>query len=838
MTTKKPKGKVKTKTLLPKGLPPAQLSHLCDPKRFDFKTTDELPRLQDVIGQPRAFRALEIGSEIPGPGFNIITVGVPASGRTTLTKEYLERKAVSEPVPDDWCYVNNFSSPHEPKVLRLPTGKAKVFREDILTLINRLEQAIPKAFESEEYAEEHKRLTDNLKRTSEKLMEQLHVKAEKYSFLIARTPFGLMLVPAVEGRPLKTEELDKLTEEQRHKLGMLQENLEEELKTTLTILREKETETYAKIDELDKKTAHFIVDHLVDDLVAKYKDLASVTAHLEDIQKDIVENVSQFRRGEEDTAAQKGMPAFEKILVKRYDVNIIVDNSETKGAPVILENHPSYQNLLGRIEHEVIMGASRTDFSLIRGGALHRANGGYLIIPVRDVLMNPYAWEGLKRALRDRCIRIIELGAQLGLMSTATLEPQPIPLDVKIVLIGTPYLYYQLRAYDEDFAKMFKVRAEFTTLMDRTVDTEKEYALFVKAVADDNDLPPFTTSAIARIVEYGSRLAEDKDKLSTRFGKIADLIHESAYWAAKGRTKTVTGKSVTRAIEESIYRNNLIEERIQELIHERIILIDVEGNVTGQVNALSVLMLGDYSFGRPSRVTASVYPGKGGVVDIERQADLSGPIHTKGVLIITGLLGKRYGQKQQLSITASLTFEQSYEEIEGDSASLAELLALLSAISEIPLRQDCAVTGSVNQLGQIQTVGGINEKIEGFFTTCKLKGFTGNQGVIIPEGNVRNLMLKDEVIRAVKEGKFHVWAISTIDQGIRLMTGYEAGELQEDGTYPEDSFNYLVSKRLAEFTETVQAKPETPSEEEDAKDDKSEEKKEEEKNREAVSSGS
>jgi lon-related putative ATP-dependent protease len=741
-----------------------------------------------------------MGSEISGKGFNIIAVGLPGSGRTTLTREFLERKAAKEAVPSDWCYVNNFSNPRCPQALELPPGKAVALRDDLNSLIHQVKLAIPEAFKTEEYAREQERLTAALNEFKETESNRLQSLAKKYNFVIARTPFGYTLLPALEGQPLKPEDLEKLTQEQRQKLHQLQERLEEELKKSLSSIREMEKATQEKVQELDKRTAHFVVDPLIDELKTEYQGLDEVIAYLEAVQVDIVDNVDQFRAQEARASSSPGGQSWET----RYTVNVIVDNSQMAGALVIVESHPTYHNLIGRIEHEFVMGVARTDFTMIRPGALHRANGGYLIVPARDVLLNPYAWEGLKRVLRDGCIRIAELGAQLGLIPTPTLEPEPIPVNTKVILIGTPVLYYLLRANDEDFPKLFKVRADFATVMDRTPDTEREYALFVKAVVDDNQLPSFDNTAVARIVEYGSRLAEDKNKLSTRFGKIADLIREAAYWAQKEGVEQVTGEAVECAIQESIYRNNLIEERIQEMIQSETILIDVRGEKLGQVNALSIALMGDYAFGRPSRVTASVYPGRGGVVDIERQAELGGPIHTKGVLIISGLLGHRYGQQKQLSLSASLTFEQTYEEVEGDSASAAEFFALLSALAEVPLNQEIAVTGSVNQHGQIQPVGGINEKIEGFFTTCKLKGLTGGQGVIIPKGNVRHLMLRQEVVQAVSQGKFHIWPISTIDEGIQLLTGMEPGEMDEEGTYPPGTFNRAIVDRLEKFAKAVE----------------------------------
>jgi len=801
---------------LPPGLPPSALRRLCDPHSLPFETTDELPDLQEVIGQPRAIRALELGAEVSGPGYNTFVLGLPGSGRTTLSREYLERKAANEAVPDDWCYVNNFENPRRPKALRLPAGRALELRKDIQELVSRCQKDIARVFESEEYTQARDRLINETKRNQEAEFLRLQGYVEKYNFVILRTPFGFVLTPAVEGKPLKPEELEKLSEEQRAKLSQLQAKLSEEVEKAINRIKELERAAAQQINELNERTVLFVLAPLMQALKDKYQGIESVLSHLEAIQADILANVDRFR-GAEGGGGEAAQVAQREWL-RRYEVNVLVDNSDLKGAPVILESNPSYTNLLGRIEHEVVMGASRTDFTMIYPGALHRANGGYLLIPARDLLINPYAWEGLKRVLRDGEIRIVELGQQLGLLSTVTLEPEPIPLNVKVFLIGTPLLYYLLRFYDEDFAKLFKVRAEFGTLMERTQETEYEYGLFVKSVVIDNQLPPFDRSAVARIVEYSSRLAEDQKKLSTRFGKIADLIREAAYWARKESLNAaekgqlpqstpplvVTARAVDRAIEESIYRSNLIEERIQEMIADGTIMIDTQGRAVGQVNALSVILLGDYAFGRPSRITAAVFAGKGGVVDIERQAKLGGPVHTKGVLILSGLLGARYGRGQPLSLSASLTFEQSYDEVEGDSASAAEFFALLSAIAGVPLRQDRAVTGSINQRGQIQAIGGVNEKIEGFFAVCKAKGLTGEQGVIIPASNVSNLMLRDEVVQAVENAQFHIWPVHTFEEAIPLLTDMEVGELQPDGTYPEGSFNRAVVEQLTALAKAAE----------------------------------
>lgn len=799
----------------PAELPSAALYRSCNPDLLGFTTTEELPDLQNVIGQPRAIRALELGSEVSGPGYNVFVLGLPGSGRATLSQEYLRRRAEAEPVPDDWCYVNNFDDPHKPHSLRLPAGRGDALRKDLKELVSYSGREIPRIFESKEYVQARDRIVDELKKNQEGEFIRLQGYVERYQFVLARTPFGFVLTPGVHGKPLKPEEVESLSPEQRAKIEQLALKLGEEVEQTLNRIREMARHASEQLNELNARTGLFVTGPLIEALKIKYAGLEAVLAHLVAVQADIVSNASRFQPGE--GGEQSAMPGNQGWM-QRYEVNVLVDNGGQSGAPVIAESHPVYYNLLGRIEHEVIMGASRTDFTMIQPGALHRANGGYLILPARDLLINPYAWEGLKWVLRDGAIRIVELGSQLGLLSTETLEPEPIPLDLKVILVGTPLLYYLLRIYDEDFAKLFKVRAEFATIMERTPETEREYGLFVKSVLDDNHLPPFDCTAVARLVEYSARLAEDQDKLSTRFGKIADLIREAAYWAKKedaawlssgidsGKpvsTGVVTSTAVQRAIEESIYRNNLVEERVQELITQDILRIDTRGVTVGQINALSVIFLGDYAFGRPSRVTASVSPGMGGVLDIERQSKLGGPIHTKGVLIIHGFLCGRYGRRQPLSLSASLTFEQSYDEVEGDSASAAELLALLSAIADIPLRQDLAITGSVDQRGQIQAIGGVNEKIEGFFAVCEAKGLSGQQGILIPAANRRNLMLRENVLAAVSAGLFHIWPVRIVDEGIALMTGCEPGQAGKDGAYPEGTFNRAVADRLTEFAHMV-----------------------------------
>ncbi len=797
----------KTKTVKaltwPGELTPQALSRPCDPQSLGFETTADLPDLQNVIGQPRAFRALQLGSEVAGPGYNVFVLGLPGSGRTTLSTEYLERKAKNEPIPDDWCYVNNFENPQQPKAVSLPAGQGAEFRKAVQDLVARCESEVPRIFESEEYIRERDQLVSDLKKSHEAEFIALQKHVERFNFAVVRTASGMILVPAVNGEPLKAEEVRNLTEEQRDKMSELQTRLTQEVEKRMVRLRGIEKEAAEQLYDLNKRTMLFLLEPLIQVLLETFAQSPSALAYLEALKEDLIAHAPRFlpeERGEESDALAL---LDGKQWLRRYQVNLLANNAGATGAPVIAENYPTYNNLVGRIEHEMVMGASRTDFTMIRPGALHRANGGYLVLPARDVLVNPGAWDGIKRALRDGEIRIVELANTLGLLSTSTLEPEPIPSQVKVLMVGTPTLYYMLRAYDEDFSKLFKVRAEFSSHMERTAENEREYGLFINSVVLENHLPPFDKTAVARVIEYSSRLANDQDRLSTRFGKITDLVREAAYWAVKEKQTIVTASAVQQAIDESIYRSNLVEEQLQDLIHQGTLVVDVTGEAIGQINALAVYTLGDYEFGRPSRVTAVAYPGKGGVTDIERQAKLGGSLHTKGVLILSGYLNGCYGFDQPLNLTASLTFEQTYDEVQGDSASAAELLALLSNIARLPLRQDRAITGSVDQLGNVQAIGGVNEKIEGFFAVCQARQLNGEQGVIIPAANLRHLALSQEVIQAVAAGKFHVWAIRHVEEAIPLLTRLPAGVRQPDGAYPAGSFNHAVTTRLAEFTKAM-----------------------------------
>jgi lon-related putative ATP-dependent protease len=789
-----------------------QLYQRTDLKQFDFETTAELEDLTEVVGQPRAVAAMQFGIGMARDGYNIFALGPTGTGKRRVIHSFFERQAADEPVPDDWCYVNNFEERHRPRTIRLPAGRGSAFRNDVDDLIEGLSTALSAAFESEEYQARRQTINEEFQEQQSSAFQGLQEKAEEKGVALLRTPAGLVFAPVKDGQVLSSEEVQELSEEERKRLESEVETLQDELQKILQQVPGWQRETQKKLKELNREVANFAVGGLIDELKAQHSDYPDIVAHLDAVQKDIVENARDFlKAGEEESSlpamlrgamqdSQVGSP-----LARRYRVNLLVDHAESEGAPVIYEDNPTYQNLVGRVEHRAQMGALLTDFDLIKPGALHRANGGYLIVDARKLLLQPYAWEALKRTLQSAEIRIESLGQMLSLVSTISLEPDPIPLDVKVALYGEPMLYYLLYQLDPDFAELFKVEADFSDRLDRNDGNQQLYARMIATLVRQEELRPFDRAALARVIERSARVVGDAKKLSTQTLDISDLLREADFWAGESGNDTVRAENVQQAIEAQIYRADRIRERMQEAIQREIVLIDTEGQRVGQVNGLSVLMLGNFSFGRPSRITARVRLGKGDVLDIEREVELGGPLHSKGVLILAGFLGARYAGEQPLSLSASLVFEQSYGGVDGDSASSAELYALLSAIAEVPIRQSLAVTGSVNQHGVVQAIGGVNEKIEGFFDVCQARGFNGAQGVLIPASNVQHLMLRQDVVEAVEAGQFHVYPVETIDQGIEILTGLPAGEPDETGAYPEDSVNYRVKQRLAELAEKRQA---------------------------------
>jgi lon-related putative ATP-dependent protease len=630
--------------------------------------------------------------------------------------------------------------------------------------------------------------------------------------VIQSTPIGLLLIPVVNGKPLSQEELLSLPQETKSKIQERREKLEAELRNTMRQFLDMERKIREEIKKLNREVALYAIGHLVEAIVEKYSDNSEITGYLKDVQNDILDNLSQFiKRGEAQQRLPFPVPWMREAIFRKYDVNVVVDNSDCKGAPVVMETNPTYQNLIGRTEKEAQFGALITDFTMIRGGSLHKANNGFLIIPVEDLLRNPFSYEALKRAIRDKNIVIEEPQERYGFISTKSLKPEPIPLDIRVILIGNPYLYQQLFILDTDFSELFKVKAEFDTSMERTEENVKKYAAFVCTLCEKENLKHLEQSALAKLIEYSQRIAEDQQKLSTRFAEVGDIIREANFYAVQDKSDAVTEKHVKKAIEEKIYRSRLIQEKIQEMITRGVLLIDTDAEKVGQVNGLSVMGIGDFAFGNPSRVTASIGLGREGVIDIEREAKMGGPIHTKGVLILSGYLNQKYAQDKPLSLSARLVFEQSYGGVEGDSASSTELYAILSALSELPIKQNIAVTGSVNQKGEVQAIGGVNEKIEGFFEVCKAGGLTGEQGVMIPESNVQNLMLKEEIVDAVKARKFHIYSAKSIDEGIEVLTGTKAGIKRQDGTFEKETVNYRVNKQLKDMAEKLKEFPSAPS---------------------------
>jgi lon-related putative ATP-dependent protease len=785
-----------------------KLRRECNPDLMPCESTQGLTPLQEIIGQERAVRALRFGIGIKERGFNVYVAGYPGTGRTTAVRNFLEETARTKPVPPDWCYVNNFSNEYEPKALKLPTGRGREFQKDMKSLIENVRGALPKAFESEDYATKREATIKTLENQRKELIGQINTEAQRAGFIIESTPIGLLLIPLIKGKPVSDQELMTLSSKVREEIQKKREQLESDLRNAMRQFADMDGKIHEEIAKLNRDVALYSIGHSVADLTDKYKDIPDVAAYLKDVQNDILSNLPEFMGGREaQPQVPFKVPWAKEVFFRKYEVNVVVDNSNAKGAPVVMGFNPTYPNLFGRVEKEAQFGALITDFTMIHGGSLQRANGGYLILPIEELLRNPFSYDGLKRALRTERVVIEEIEERLGFMATKSLKPEPIPLNVKVILIGDPILYQELYVLDVEFNELFKVKADFDTTMERTDGNVEQYAAFICTICQRENLKHLDGSGVAKLIEHSSRLAEDQQKLSTRFAEVADIIREANFYATQDNADFVSGAHVKKAIEEKAYRSKLIQEKIQEMIKRGILLIDTDAENVGEVNGLSVIGLGDFDFGCPSRVTASVGLGREGVIDIEREAQMGGPIHTKGVLILSGYLNQKYAQDKPLSLSARLVFEQNYEGVEGDSASSTELYSILSALSELPIKQNIAVTGSVNQKGEVQAIGGVNEKIEGFFEVCKAKGFTGKQGVMIPESNVQNLMLKEEVVEAVKGGKFHIYSVKTIDEGIEVLTEVKAGERQKDGNFEEGTVNHRVDKRLREMAEKLKEFP-------------------------------
>ena len=791
-------------------LSPEKLRLECPPDQVGCETSAELGPVDGIIGQDRALKALKFGVEMKGKGFNVYVAGPPITGKRPAARSFLENIAKTRPVPPDWVYVNNFQNPYEPKTLKLPSGRAKVFQKDMKNLVDQAKRAVPAALQNEEFVSRGNTITKKAVAERNKILSDLNKQAEVHGYTVRMTQLGITIIPVVDGKTVSQEEFDSLPARVKKKYDQSRDTVRAALDKAGKEVNDLDTRTLEELKKLRDDSVRYAIGGLMTNLVSRYEGLPAVVQHLNELRDDIMENTELFTPGgteekpdaEQQSPLEKGLPDF---LFRRYDVNVIVDNSELKGAPVISEDNPTVTNLLGKFENESRFGALTTDFTLIKGGSLHRANGGYLILGAIELLKNQFSYDGLKRVLQSGSILIEETGQRLGVASTKTLVPQPIPLNVKVILVGDHEIYQALYTQDPDFGILFKVKAHFDDSIERNDQNQKTYGSFVHSLCEREGLNHLEAPALAKVVEYGSRLAEDQTKLSTKFPEIADLVREANFYATQDGAKIVKDVHIKKALDEKVYRSNLLDEKIKEMIERGIILIDTAGAQVGQVNGLSVISLGDFDFGQPSRITASLGLGRRGIIDIERESRMGGQTHTKGVMIISGYLENKYAHDKPLSLSCRLVFEQSYGGVDGDSASSTELYAILSALSELPIKQNLAVTGSVNQKGEVQAIGGVNEKIEGFYKTCKVKGLKGDEGVMIPRSNVQHLMLNEEVVEAVRRGRFHIYPVGTIDEGIEILTGVNAGQLKTDGTYDPGTVNYKVNKRLAEMTQRLAA---------------------------------
>jgi ATP-dependent Lon protease len=795
-------------------VPVEKLRWRCPPDSLPFETTKEVPACMEIIGQERALKAIRLGLEMDSLGYNIFIVGLMGTGRNTTIKCLLEEIDKTGKIPDDLCYVNNFKDPDQPRCICLPAGQGKAFKKDMDDLIESFKKNIPLVFESEEYQKQRRELVEKHRDREKGMVKEFESRAKKEGFAVVQVQVGPFtrpdVVPMVAGNAMALDQLENLVdqgqfprenfENLKGKYSQLSAEMEQILKETRKVEKTIQDELVA----LDKSAISHLVEGRIGDIREKYKQ-PKTHAYLDEVKDSILENPSRFQPKPE--APQLPIPGLTLPTpvdtFTEFQVNVLVDNAEIKGAPVIIETSPTYRNLFGTIERSWGMGGiGKTDFTKIKGGSFLRANGGYLVLNAIDVLIEPGVWLALKRTMRNRSMEMQSFDP-FYLFASSALKPEPIEVKVKVVMIGDAYLYETLYWVDEDFKKVFKIKADFDTVMERKNETQMQYASFIQKICHDENLLPFDRSGVAAVIEYGVRLAGRQKKLSTEFHRITDILREASYWAKKDKSDTVMEKHVDQAIAEKIYRKKMVEDKIQEMIDDGMILIDSDGAAVGQVNGLSVYDLGEYAFGKPSRITAKTSMGKSGIINIEREAELSGRTHNKGVFILGGYLRGKYAQDKPLTLTASLAFEQSYGGVDGDSASSTEVYAILSSLSGLPIRQDLAVTGSVNQNGEVQPIGGVNQKIEGFFGVCQNRGLTGKQGVMIPHQNVGDLMLHKDVVEAVAAGKFHIYPVRNIDQGVEVLTGVPAGEKSKDGAYPAGTVNSLVDQRLQDLAKRM-----------------------------------
>lgn len=775
------------------------LSSQIDVERLGFRDTSELPPLEGPLGQERAIEALEFGLRMASPGFNVFVSGPVGAGKWAIVRPMVERLASSLPMPPDLCYVNNFQNPSQPRYLLFPHAQGRRFKEGMATLIQALQRDIPSAFESTKYLEARAKITEETEEKKKSLFKQVAEVAQKQGFGFKEEPVGFSVVPLRESRPMTDEELSALTDAEQDQLTERRKVLESKLREFQSRLHTLDHEAEHRLHEMDRQVTRTVMFSRFVVLKEYYKDRSDVLDYLGRVEEDIVSNYKSFRPREAPPFHIPGLEVGTKQTdLSKYQVNLVVEHEANHGAPVVEESHPTYANLIGKIERKVHMGVVYTDFTEINAGALLQANGGFLILNVMDLLRQPFAWDALKRVIKTREVKIEDPGEFFG-FSTTALKPQPIPADVKVILLGPPVIFRLLQLYEEDFQKMFKVKADLDEDVPRDDHLDQLYARYVSTLCRDEQLLHFSADAVAEIIRQGLRLAERRDRVSLRLSLLADVIREAGFWAHRAGRSLVSREDVETAIAKKRYRANLPEEWIQDEIKEGTLMVDLEGEEIGQVNGLSVHLLGDYTFGRPCRITARTFVGTKGVIDIQRESELAGHVHSKGVLTLAGYLAGQFAGTHPFALNATLTFEQTYSEVEGDSASVAELAAILSSLAQVPIRQSLAVTGSINQLGEVQPIGGVNEKIEGFFEACRKRGLTGEQGVIIPARNIKHLSLRQDVVESVGAGKFAVYAVDSVEEALELLTGLPCGERNEMGHYPEGTLYHRVVERLAKL---------------------------------------
>lgn len=792
------------------------MKNVCDPDKLGFETTEEITGIVGIIGEERAKVALQFGCTIDKKGYNMYIAGDSGSGKTTYAKTYIKKVAASKPVPYDWCYVYNFDFPDNPVALSFHAGEGKVFKEDMEDFIEDLLIQVKKAFSEEEYEKRKKKILKSFEQEKEDFFDEISKKAEKLGFVAKQSQTGIYFLPLVNGEMINEEEYAELPEEVQLKIQENSRIIQQEASEMMKKVRNIDKEIKKKVESLDYEIGLYVVGNSIAELKKKYKDHPEATNYLDKVKDDILENIKSLYADEEQQ--EEAMFPWggnkKQDLVKKYKVNLFVDNSKTKGAPLIVDFNPNFYNLVGKVEYQNEMGNLVTDFTHVKPGLLHQANGGYLILQIEDLIKKPFAWDAIKRSLKTKEVEIESLRDQQGSVVISSLKPQNIPLDIKVILVGSNYIYHVLYENDEDFRKLFKIKVDFDIEADKNAKNIKLMAKFIRNFVDTEKTPQLDKYAVAEVIQYCSRMAEDQTKMTTKYNEIVELLIESNGWAAIEGAKVITRDHVMKALHEKEMRSNLYEEKMDEQINNNTIMLDCKGERIGQINGLAVLDTGDYTFGKPTRITATTYMGRAGVVNIEKEAGMSGKTHNKGAQILAGYLGHTYAQDRPLALAARVSFEQNYSGIDGDSASSTELYAILSSLADAPIKQNFAVTGSINQWGDIQPIGGVTYKVEGFFKLCKSRGLTGDQGVVIPIQNVKDLVLKEEVVEAIRDGMFHIYPVKTVDEGIEILTGIPAGKPDKKGKYEKDTIHYRVNEKLSRFHK------ETSRYEEDHKVDK------------------